>query len=274
MEERHRDDGFEATFVVSTPRPQAWKMLTEARPGVRQDSRARTAAVVDPRRRRRRRRDRGGARASCCASARRPSRAREPRSWSPWRTPTPAPASRSCSTASVLTSTERRPWLEAGWWAIRADLWVFFEHGVAAGRHLRPWSSIGCDVAETPGGLTVGAVSPGGPAESAGVQAGDLLLTVAGAPVVNIRELAILARSLRSGAERAFSLPARRRDPGGHKHALSDVHRTLVDTCAVVQLYCLHECASDRCDLSSAERPRQRRAAAHPPGDRRLKAAR
>ena len=32
MEERHRDDGFEATFVVSTPRTESWKRLREAQP--------------------------------------------------------------------------------------------------------------------------------------------------------------------------------------------------------------------------------------------------
>ncbi len=200
MEERHRDDGFEATFVVSTPRPQAWKLLTEARP----------------------------------ASERIPGPG--PQQWwipavegaadeidvVPEQLLRVRKATFPCEGTEIVVSMEdadtgtritfvqngfgpdftaRRPWLEAGWWAIRADLWLFFEHGVSAGRHLRPWSSIGCDVAETPGGLTVKAVSPGGPAESAGVQAGDVLLTIAGAPVVNVRELAILARSLRSGAD-------------------------------------------------------------------------
>ena len=29
MQEIHREDGFEATFVVSTPRDEAWKRLTK-----------------------------------------------------------------------------------------------------------------------------------------------------------------------------------------------------------------------------------------------------
>lgn len=94
-----------------------------------------------------------------------------------------------------------RPWLEAGWWAIRADLWVFFEHGVTAARHARPWASLGCGVVESPGGLTVTDVHPGALAEQAGVQPGDLLLTIAGAPAVNVRELSILLRARRPGTD-------------------------------------------------------------------------
>lgn len=32
MEERVRDDGYEATFVVATPRDEAWKRLEAAKP--------------------------------------------------------------------------------------------------------------------------------------------------------------------------------------------------------------------------------------------------
>ena len=32
MEEVHRDDGFEVTFVVSAPRAEVWKRLADARP--------------------------------------------------------------------------------------------------------------------------------------------------------------------------------------------------------------------------------------------------
>jgi S1-C subfamily serine protease len=72
---------------------------------------------------------------------------------------------------------------------------------VACGRHLRPWSSLGCEVAEGPGGLAVAAVQPGRFAHQAGARTGDLVLTVAGAPVVTVRELAVLLRSLRSGTD-------------------------------------------------------------------------
>jgi hypothetical protein len=204
MEERHRDDGFEATFVVSTTRPDAWQRLRDATPA--------RDWVPGP----------------------------EPDQW--WIPGVEGPgdelevvhekrlhvrkAAFPCEGSEIVITMEdaetgtritfvqngfgpdfpeRRPWLESGWWCIRADLFVYFEHGIAPGRHLRPWVGIGCDVAETAGGLTVASVSPGGAAAQAGVHAGDLLLTVAGAPVVTIRELSILARSLRNGQEATFS---------------------------------------------------------------------
>ena len=34
MHDRHRDDGFEVTFVVATPRAEAWERLAGAEPGV------------------------------------------------------------------------------------------------------------------------------------------------------------------------------------------------------------------------------------------------
>lgn len=190
MEATHRDDGFEATFVVSTPRAEAWKRLErddEGRwwiPGV--ESPADELEVVPE-------------------TLLRTRKAAEP----------------CIGTEIVITMedadsgtritfaqfgfgdhfTAGRPWLEAGWWAIRADLWVFFEHGARPARNARPWADIGCAVMESPGGLTVDGVSPGGLADQCGVRSGDLLLTVAGAPVVTIRELSILLRSMRPGTE-------------------------------------------------------------------------
>jgi hypothetical protein len=96
---------------------------------------------------------------------------------------------------------ERRPWLESGWWAIRADLHLYFERGYSAGRHIRPWSSLGCHVAESPSGLVVSAVQPGSFSEQAGMEDGDLVLTLSGSPVITIRELSVVLRALRSGTE-------------------------------------------------------------------------
>ncbi len=200
IEERYREDGFEVTFTVSTPRAQAWERLAGATPA---------SDVLKPAR---------------------------PGQW--WIPGVEGPADElevvpgellrgrkavwPCKGTEIVVTMEdadtgtritfvqtgfgdgfaaQRPWLEAGWWSIRADLFVFFEHGVSPGRHLRPWASIGCDVHETPGGLTVGDVQPGGLADQAGVREGDLLLTVGGAPAVNVRELAAVVRTLRSGAE-------------------------------------------------------------------------
>jgi hypothetical protein len=204
MEERHRDDGFEATFVVTTPRAEAWKRLRDARPA--QDR------LTEP----------------------------GPDQWwipgvegagdelevVPEELLRVRKATFPCEGSEIVITMEdaetgtritfvqhgfgpdfpaRRPWLESGWWAIRADLHVYFERGVAVGRHLHWWSSIGCDVAETPGGLTVTGLGEGGATSQAGVQAGDLLLTVAGAPVVTVRELSILLRAVRTGTKTEFS---------------------------------------------------------------------
>jgi PDZ domain len=200
IEERHRDDGFEVTFVVSTPRDIAWERLATATPA--------SDAVAPP----------GpgqwwipaveGAADEIEVVPQERLHVRKARF--PCEGTEIVVTMEDAGTGTRITFVqhgfgphfaEGRPWLEAGWWAIRADLYVFFEHGVACGRHLRPWSSIGCDVAETPGGLTVGAVQAGGLADQAGATTGDLILTIAGAPVVNVRELAVLVRARRPGTE-------------------------------------------------------------------------
>jgi hypothetical protein len=200
MEERYRDDGFEATFVVSTPRPEAWKRLVDAQPASDRlpapepgqwwlpgfEGAAEEMEVVDEQLLRAR------------------------KATFPCEGTEVVLTMEDAGTGTRITVvqhgfgpdlTEQRAWLEAGWWAIRADLFVLFEHGVSPGRHLRPWASIGCGVVETPGGLTATDVQPAGLARRAGVREGDLLLLVAGAPAVTVRELAVLARALPSGAE-------------------------------------------------------------------------
>ena len=94
-----------------------------------------------------------------------------------------------------------RPWLEAGWWAIRADLFMFFEHGVSLQRHSHWGAFLACGVAETPGGLVVDGVEPNGFAAQAGLQDGDLIVTLSGSPVVNVRELSAVMRAFTPGAE-------------------------------------------------------------------------
>ena len=218
MEERHRDDGFEATFVVSTPRPQAWKMLTERAPhprGSRGHGRSSggyppskappTRSTSCPR--------------SCCMSGRRPSRARGRRSWSPWRTPTPAPASRSCSTASVPTSQSGgRGWKRVG------------------GRSA-PTSGSSSNTASPPAGTSVpgrasAATSPRRRGtHSAGCQPrrpGGERRSASRRPAPHRRRSASRQhpragdpRALaEAGCRDACSLPARRRDPDRQRHPL------------------------------------------------------
>jgi hypothetical protein len=88
--------------------------------------------------------------------------------------------------------------LTIGWSHIVADFLVYLERGIDGGRHARPWAMLGCNVHETEGGLVADSVW-GGFAQAAGIEAGDLLLTVAGAPVLTRRELETVMRVVPAG---------------------------------------------------------------------------
>ena len=201
MEHRERADGFEATFVVSVPRAQAWKRLLDAEPvpgafGAPEAGQIWIPAIE------------GAAAAieSIPEERLRATKATEP-----------------CAGTDIVITLEddasgtritvvqsgfgggfaaQRAWLAAGWAAIVADFAAFFERGVALGRHVTMWWSIGCDVTETDAGLVVGDVHREGFAARAGLERGDLILRLAGAPAVTVRDLSILARGpLRTGVE-------------------------------------------------------------------------
>ena len=200
MEERHRDDGFEATFVVSTPRPAAWKLLEDAAPATDWLPAPRPGQRWIP----------GVEGAADEVEVVPEELLRVRKATFPCEGTEIVVTMEDADTGTRITFAQfgfgdgfsaRRPWLESGWWAIRADLAVFFERGVACGRHLRPWSSIGCGVIETPGGLVVTDVQPGAFAEQAGLQPDDLVLTLSGSPVVTVRELAVVLRALRPQTE-------------------------------------------------------------------------
>jgi hypothetical protein len=190
MEELHREDGFAATFVVSTPRAEAWKRLEELRdeqwyiPGV--EAPADELEVVPE------------------------SRLRVRKAVEPCKDTEIVITFEDEDTGTRITFvqtgfgegfTQARPWLEAGWWAIRADLYAFFEHGVQLQRHARWGPSIGCDVTETGAGLVVTRVGDAGFASQAGMAKGDLIVTLHGSPVVNVRELAAVMRAFKAGEE-------------------------------------------------------------------------
>lgn len=159
MTERVTDDGFETTFVVRTPRAEAWERLAAAEAPIE--------GLLTPR----------------------------PGQW--WISGVEAPADElevrhgellrarkavePCKGTEIVIAMEdedtgtritfvetgfgpgfsqARPWLAAGWYSIQADLEVFFGRGVSLGRHLTRWGSIGCDVSETGEGLVVGEVRP------------------------------------------------------------------------------------------------------------------
>jgi hypothetical protein len=206
MEERIRPDGFEATFVVSTPRAKAWELLLAAEPAT--DSLAppgpgqRWIPAIE------------GAAEDVEVVPEERLRARK--------VTEPCAGTEIVITFDDDSSGTRitvvqtgfgpgfdigRPWLAAGWYAILADFVAYFERGVPLGRHLTMWWSIGCDVAETPEGLVVGTVHPDGFAARAGLERGDLILRLAGAPILTVRDLSILTRGpLRTGVQAEVSV--------------------------------------------------------------------
>jgi hypothetical protein len=196
--ERHRDDGFEATFVVGIPRAEAWARLERAEPAVEGLGAPREGQWWIP-----------GVEGPI-----------DPDEVVPGERLSGTKALQPCKGTAIVVTLEddetgtritfvqhgfgpgfaaSRPWLEAGWWAIRADLFAYFATGVSLGRHARPWAGLGCDVEETPGGLVVTSVPASGPAADAELQPGDLLVTVGGSPVVTVRDLAIVSRLHRAG---------------------------------------------------------------------------
>ena len=202
MRETIRDDGFEATFVVSTPRAEAWARLQAARPAAEGLGETRPGQWWIP-------------------AIEGPADELEVVPEERLRART---AIEPCKGTEIVLTLEdddsgtritivqsgfgpgfssARPWLAAGWYTILADLVIFFERGVSPGRHASMWWSIGCDVEETDEGLVVrGPFRPNGLAAEAGLEDGDLLLKLQGSPIVTVKDLSVLTRGpLRPGAE-------------------------------------------------------------------------
>lgn len=83
---------------------------------------------------------------------------------------------------------------------IFADVHLFFDSGVIAQRAWRPWTPLGVVVKAEPLGLRVRKVG-GGWAERVGLARGDVLLTVAGAPLYSASELGVVERVVSQGDE-------------------------------------------------------------------------
>jgi uncharacterized protein YndB with AHSA1/START domain len=79
------------------------------------------------------------------------------------------------------------------------DLCAYLETGVNVSRHFSARSSIGALLKETPAGLRIARVAPGGFAEEAGLQADDLLVSIAGAAVYARSDVAFLQREREVG---------------------------------------------------------------------------
>jgi len=194
-------DGFEATFVVSTPRAKAWELLRNATPAAGVPVGPEPGQLWIP--------AIEGAAEEIEAIDEERLRARK--LTEPCRDTEIVITMEDASTGTRITIVQsgfgagfdaQRAWLAAGWSAIVADFVAFFERGIALGRHVTMWWSIGCDVAETPEGLVVGDVYPEGFAARAGLERGDLILQLAGTPVLDVRDLSVLIRGpLQTGVE-------------------------------------------------------------------------
>lgn len=115
--------------------------------------------------------------------------------------------------------SERYEPMVVGWRFIVADLQTFLATGVHARRHLRPWGDLGADATALDGGVLVRRPRPGGLADRLGMADGDLLVSLAGAPLASLddlitalrvidgRETLVAAEWIRAGA--LVSSPAR-----------------------------------------------------------------
>lgn len=82
------------------------------------------------------------------------------------------------------------------------DFALYLKTGVLANRHMNAWmvAPLGAETEETPAGLRVANVAGDSHAARAGLQKGDYLVTLAGANVVNTRDLWTALRT-QAGAE-------------------------------------------------------------------------
>lgn len=91
---------------------------------------------------------------------------------------------------------ERYEMMSVGWRYIVADLQTYLATGVHARRHLRPWGDLGADATTIDGGIRVDGVRDDGLASRLGLIDGDLLVTLAGAPVASLGDLVTVLRTL------------------------------------------------------------------------------
>jgi hypothetical protein len=90
--------------------------------------------------------------------------------------------------------------MSVGWRYIVADLHTYLATGVHARRHLRPWGDLGADVTAVDGGIEVEGVRQDTLARRLGLTDGDLLVTLAGAPVASLDDLVTILRVVDTSA--------------------------------------------------------------------------
>jgi Activator of Hsp90 ATPase homolog 1-like protein len=86
--------------------------------------------------------------------------------------------------------------MSVGWRYIVADLQTYLATGVHARRHLRPWGDLGAEATAIDGGVSIDGVREGTLAHRLGLTSGDLLVTLAGAPVASLDDLVTVLRVL------------------------------------------------------------------------------
>lgn len=81
-----------------------------------------------------------------------------------------------------------------GWDEMIADLALYLETGVTAGRHFSFSSGLGATTHQTTAGVRITHTVPNGFAEQAGLKAGDLILWLNGSPVMSQKEIGFCVR--------------------------------------------------------------------------------
>lgn len=91
---------------------------------------------------------------------------------------------------------DRYEMMAVGWRYIVADLQTYLATGVHARRHLRLWGDLGADATASDGGIRVDRIREGGLASRLGLDDGDLLVTLGGAPIASLDDLVTVLRVL------------------------------------------------------------------------------
>lgn len=88
-----------------------------------------------------------------------------------------------------------------GWDELLADLALYLETAVRGARHFPFRSGIGATTLGSAAGLRITHVVPGGFADGAGLRAGDLLIRLGGATILDSTDVAVLVREHAPGTE-------------------------------------------------------------------------
>jgi hypothetical protein len=189
------DDAFEATFRVRTDRDTAWRRLTETAAGPDDTSRL-WLPGFDSR--------------VTVVESEPPARLRATKDDEPCAGTDIVVTLEADETGTRIRVVQSRfgDWLPAryevmaiGWRFIHADLQTYLATGVHARRHLRAWGDLGCSFEAADGGVRIERVRAGGLADRLGMYDGDLLVSLAGAPIASLDDLVTVLRVVGSAGD-------------------------------------------------------------------------